>query len=382
VETLVAGAAREAATLNAEGARIMQICNACRYCEGYCAVFPAMERRLAFDPASLAYLANLCHHCGACFYACQYAPPHEFAVNVPKTFAQIRRQSYEDFAWPRILARAYRRQGTAISLALALSLAACFALATTLSGKPAGSFYAVFPHGLLITVFGIAFLFSILAMTIGALRFRRAIGTGPEGSVPNVPVSGKRDLTPVFEAAALTNLGGGGEGCYVRSGLDHRPERLRRWFHHLTFYGFMLCFASTALGTVYHYAFKVAAPYALTHPVVILGTIGGIGLAVGPAGLLWLKRRHDRVLLDASQAVLDGGFTWLLLATSLTGLLLLAMRDTGAMPLLLAIHLGAVLALFVLLPYGKFVHGLYRYLALSRNAHERRPGEQETSAIE
>ena len=30
----------------AEVARQLQICNACRYCEGFCAVFPAMTRRL------------------------------------------------------------------------------------------------------------------------------------------------------------------------------------------------------------------------------------------------------------------------------------------------------------------------------------------------
>jgi citrate/tricarballylate utilization protein len=32
----------------AEVARQMQICNGCRYCEGFCAVFPAMTRRLEF----------------------------------------------------------------------------------------------------------------------------------------------------------------------------------------------------------------------------------------------------------------------------------------------------------------------------------------------
>ena len=57
----------------------MQICNACRYCEGFCAVFPAMTRRLEFAKADIHYLANLCHNCGACLHACQYAPPHEFA---------------------------------------------------------------------------------------------------------------------------------------------------------------------------------------------------------------------------------------------------------------------------------------------------------------
>jgi citrate/tricarballylate utilization protein len=57
-----------------EAARQLQICNACRYCEGFCAVFPAMTRRLEFGAADVHYLANLCHGCGACLHACQYAP--------------------------------------------------------------------------------------------------------------------------------------------------------------------------------------------------------------------------------------------------------------------------------------------------------------------
>ena len=53
----------------AEVSRQMQICNACRYCEGFCAVFPAMTRRLEFGQADIHYLANLCHNCGACLHA-------------------------------------------------------------------------------------------------------------------------------------------------------------------------------------------------------------------------------------------------------------------------------------------------------------------------
>jgi len=84
----------------AELARQMQICNACRYCESYCAVFPAMIRRLEFGIADVHYLANLCHNCGNCLHACQYAPPHEFAVNIPRAMAQVRVKTYEEFAWP------------------------------------------------------------------------------------------------------------------------------------------------------------------------------------------------------------------------------------------------------------------------------------------
>ena len=55
----------------AEVGRVLQICNACRYCEGYCAVFPAMERRRGFGDGDLNYLANLCHGCGACVASCR-----------------------------------------------------------------------------------------------------------------------------------------------------------------------------------------------------------------------------------------------------------------------------------------------------------------------
>ena len=67
-------------------------------------------------------------------------------------------------------------------------------------------------------------------------------------------------------------------------------------------------------------------------------------------------------------------FVAMLFLTSLTGLALLVLRETPAMGLLLAFHLGIVFGLFLTLPYGKFVHGLYRYAALARYAKERKSG--------
>ena len=69
---------------------------------------------------------------------------------------------------------------------------------------------------------------------------------------------------------------------------------------------------------------------------------------------------------------MDRGFIVLLFATSLTGLALLAWRDSSAMALLLAVHLGVVMALFLTLPYGKFAHAVYRVAALLKNAIEKR----------
>ncbi|MCH1998574.1 tricarballylate utilization protein TcuB, partial [Achromobacter xylosoxidans] len=129
-----------------EVARVMQICNACRYCEGFCAVFPAMTRRLEFGKADLNYLANLCHNCGACLHACQYAPPHEFAVNVPQAMAKVRLQTYTEYAFPAALGKLYRRNGLALSLATAAGLALFLALTVMLTGgllhaPMAGNFY-------------------------------------------------------------------------------------------------------------------------------------------------------------------------------------------------------------------------------------------------
>ena len=56
--------------------------------------------------------------------------------------------------------------------------------------------------------------------------------------------------------------------------------------------------------------------------------------------------------------------------TAVTGLALLFFRHTAAMGFVLAIHLGFVLALFLTLPYGKFVHAIYRLLALVRYREE------------
>ena len=56
-------------------------------------------------------LANLCHNCGECLYSCQYAPPHEFAVNVPRLLSTIRQETFRKYAWPGIFAGLFTRNG-------------------------------------------------------------------------------------------------------------------------------------------------------------------------------------------------------------------------------------------------------------------------------
>src|SRR5262249_9721307 len=144
------------------------------------------------------------------------------------------------------------------------------------------------------------------------------------------------------------------------------------WFHHFTFYGFLSCFAATCVGTIYHYALGWKAPYSFWSAPVVLGTLGGIGLLIGPTGLLWLKRIRDPALSATTDGGMDVAFLLLLGLSSASGLALLAWREAPGMAILLALHLAVVMALFLTLPYGKFVHGVYRFAALMRYHLERK----------
>lgn len=373
IESLTDLAAQAAGELDANAAevdRILHICNACRYCESFCAVFPAMTRRLDFNVADAHYLANLCHNCSACLYACQYAPPHEFGVNVPRTLAKIRKDTYIEYAFPKAFGTLYRRNGLAVAMAVSIGVIAFLIGALVLKGSlfiPGleGEFYAIFPHNLLVVLFGSASGFAILALAIGVLRFWREI------SEPGKPVPVADTLGETAKSVLTMQYldGGHGDGC---NNEDDAFTLWRRRFHHCTFYGFMLCLASTSVATLYHYLFGLEAPYPIFSMPVILGTLGGIGLLVGPAGLFWLNMRRNAMQMDESQKAMDRGFIALLFLISLTGLVLLIWRDTSAMPLLLAIHLGFVMGLFLTMPYGKFAHGIFRSMALLKYAIEKR----------
>ena len=300
-----------------------------------------MERRTVFAPTDLAYLANLCHNCGECYYACPYTPPHEYAVNVPKLLAELRVQSYREGARPRWY-------GSGTLPVLALCLAAFFA-GISWGASSAGNFYGVLSHGAMVAIFGAAAIWAAIVLGASLSRFVKASET---------PKRFGAFTRAVRDAMLLRYL----------SGED--SSRGRRWFHHLTFYGFLLCFASTTSAAFEDYLLGLRAPYPWLSAPVLLGTAGGIGLLIGPTGLFFLKRHRDPSIVDPNQFRADVAFLAMLFLTSLTGLLLLILRDSSAMSVLLRVHLAIVLALFLTMPYGKFVHGFYRFAALVRYARE------------
>ncbi len=349
-----------------EANRQLRVCNACRYCEGYCAVFPALERRRSFADADLIQLANLCFECRACHYACPYTAPHEFDLNIPKVLATLRLETYRRYTWPGLRSRggggvAWVAAACAVAVPLlALALAGPATLFSTHLGP--GAFYAVVPYGAMVAPALAMLAFGAACLAVGALRFWRDTGARPAQPLdPRALVHATRD------ALGLEYLKGGGDGC---SYPDARFSHARRRLHHLVFYGFGLAFAASTVAAGYHHLMGWAAPYPLWSWPVALGTLGGVAMLGGSSGLLYLKWRSDPEPAEREMVRLDVAFLGLLLWINLTGLALLAARDTAAMGTLLAVHLGAVAGLFLTLPYGKFAHVAYRYAALVRNSME------------
>src|SRR5690242_5660220 len=163
--------------LFAEANRQLIICNACRYCEGYCPVFRAIEVRREFDRGDVLYLANLCHDCRACYYACMYTPPHEFAINIPKLMGDLRLAGYERWSWPGMLSRAFAKWGIAVLLGTLVG-AAVIVAALFLAGPAlfathlgAGSFYQVIPYSVMVAGALALALYAAVVWIRGGTRF-------------------------------------------------------------------------------------------------------------------------------------------------------------------------------------------------------------------
>lgn len=327
----------------AEARHVLTICNVCKYCNGFCETFRAAERRREFSDGDIVYLAHLCHNCGSCWSACQYAPPHSFAINVPKALAEVRKRSWRDRPWLALAC-------VLLIPVLTLALVPWDILFARHAGP--GAFYAVLPWKVLVAAATLPLALSAWVLTQGAVRFWRESGGGaPWRALP----------AALSDMLALRNLRGGGTPC--------EQGAARRWLHHALLYGFILCFAATAVATFYHHVLGWLAPYPLASLPVLLGTIGGLGMIAGSAGLAWTKATADPALDGAPN---DYVLLALLFAVAFTGFALLLLRDTSAMGMLLAAHLGCVVGFFMTLAYGKFAHAPYRALALLRAAMERR----------
>jgi citrate/tricarballylate utilization protein len=346
--------------LFAEAQRQLTICNACRYCEGYCAVYPALERKNLLTDGDITHLSNLCHDCRACFYACMYVEPHEFKVDPPAILGAVRRESYREYlpepprGWPH---------GIRGALAAIAVVAVAMAVVVGLTGGrqalwPGGGTadpYRVVPYGPLLILILLPCLWSSVLAGRALIKYWRAT-YGPLRAL----WASRAVARAVNYAARLRYLRGGGDECYFP---EQDPSPVRRRLHAAVFYGFLACVVSTVSAAIMQDFLGMAPPYPYVSVPVIAGTAGGVAMVIGCTGMMWLKRRSagDR----------DLAFLTALNALAGTGILVLLARDAVVFPALLIVHLATIVVCFGIFPYTRFMHFTYRFLALVRDNLER-----------
>ena len=349
--------------LLSEAQRQFMICSACRYCEGYCATFPAIEARTQYDAADVAYIANVCHDCRACYQACMYTAPHPFAVDIPKLLTELRVETYEERAAP-----AGVRAGSGLAVA-AVTVAAIAALTAgiaasgrwpnlTAADASAGAFYRIVPFLWMVVPALVLSVVALFALTVAARKLVRDV-------LPKTGVRAADWIAAWKDGLTLAYMKGGtGGGCYYPD--VETPSSTRRALHIVLVAGITLAFAATVAGAVMQDLLGGMPPFPFLSAPVILGTLGGIGIVGGAGGLLLLKaRRNGRVLDVRAMIGMDVVFLVTLIVVSVTGLALLVLRSTPFLGPLLVLHLGCVAALFVTAPYGKFIHVPLRLAALA-----------------
>ena len=227
--------------------------------------------------------------------------PHPFAVNVPKTLAEVRKRSWRDRPWLALAC-------VVLTPALALFLVPWDVLFARHAGP--GAFYAILPWPALAAAATVPLVFSAALLTSGILRFWRESGGGR---------AWKAFPAALSDVLTLRNLRGGGAEC--------EQGAARRFCHNALVFGFALCFAATVVAGAYHHVLGWLAPYPIISAPVLLGTAGGIGMIAGSAGLAWIKAKADPAM-DAAPR--NYSFLALLFAVAVTGLALLALRETSS----------------------------------------------------
>jgi citrate/tricarballylate utilization protein len=342
-----------------EAERQLNVCNSCRYCEGYCPVWPTLETPGELTSGKLLHLSNLCHDCGDCLTACMYTAPHEFDLNPPALFSAVRLQTYRDYSWPRRpgWSRGVRGVAALAFVVIVVVLALAVLLHGDASATPnAESPYRLIPHWVLVGVVSAPVVWGAVVAVIAACRYWRDVH-GPLRELAR-PVTW---LLALADGARLRYMRGGGAECTYP---EEEPSGRRRAYHTWLVGGLFLCLLSTTAAFIQEEFAGWPPPYPFFSVPPLAGTLGGIAMIAGSAGLLAEKRESPRDRSAPGMRRADYLLLSALLGLAVTGLLTLVLRSTPLFLVILVIHLVCVLTCFAVAPYTKFMHFVYRLLSI------------------
>ena len=344
-----------------DAVRQFTICNACRYCEGYCPVWPEVHSGNIITRNDVLYYSNLCYDHRDCYYACPYVPDaHEFKINIPEVTRKIRKKTYEELTF-NLNISLEKKIALSLILVVPIMLGWIFTFNNIYSPGPI-SFYKLVPKYLLIAVSSILSLYLLSMLAVAGIRYRRLVIDGLDRGDRNtgVGIAGITTLLNVLAHKWFRKIHYPGE----------KESNVRFGFHLLIFYGFLMDILSTTLGFIYEDILAIPSPFPFNNPAVIAGVTGGLMLTVG--GLLGLVARFSSWNKQPFMTV--EGFDFLLIleffVVALTGLLTLLFRYTAGSEevyLMLLIHYSAIYTMYITAPFSTNVlHIIVRLMSLNR----------------
>ncbi len=348
----------------------MKKCFQCATCSSVCTLsteerpFPrkqvleaqwGMGQQLMGDPA-----VWLCHNCGDCTLRC---PRGSHPAEV---MGAIRRAVIQRLAVPRFMGNMIASPATAV-LMLALSAMVLLTIAVlpaTNAGAAFPVFAAEFPKTRLEPLFFAVSGLVLLALIASAARFAKALrSAGANGAI--LPA-----LAPVL-IETMTH----------RRFADCGTGQGRRWGHLFVLTGFL---GLAVMGTIVGIGSMIGVmdtPLPTLHPLKIFANLCALVIAAGVALLLWNRLSDGET--RASTTFFDWFFLLLLGGAAFTGVVseaLRLLRDQAWMFSVYFLHLTLVLTLFLCTPYSKFVHFLYRTMAMAATWQEYKPSSRAIDA--
>lgn len=350
-------------------------CVQCGTCTASCELIDHMDMgprklirliKLGFtDQALKAQTHWICMGCNVCTSLCPYG------VRVSDVMATLRHYSITYYAVPKFMGRALSdaRYLPLLFAFPAIIFLAVLALTGNLTSLPTGQivFSKFMPIIYIEAIFILAVSAAVVAVIAGGLRYWKGMSDFlPEsrnGSLPRGMIS---TLIDILKHGKFQRCEGDRVG--TRNSYEshlHKSHFTLFYSHLVVFYGFLGLAITTASVGVGIYAFGYLTPWPLWHPVKILGNVSGATVLIA-CGVFLYRRLKDKEKAGKS-TYSDWLFLWVLALTTLTGFLSEILRLAGIPPLaywVYLIHLVFIFSLLVYIPYSKFAHLAYRFVAM------------------
>lgn len=350
------------------GAHDLTSCYQCGTCSVVCPIstdadpFPRKEMiwvqwglkdRLLTDPA-----VWLCHQCNLCN---TYCPRDAKPADV---MSSLRDYSITHYAVPEFMGKAMSQ---AKYLPLLFSFPAFIFLAVltllgNLTSLPTGQivFSKFMPIIYIEIIFSLGVGAAIVAAILGGVQYWKGMSGSSLAAGNTEPIKG---LIPTLFDVLMHRKFRHCEEDRVGTRKSYKSHLHKS--HLAVFYGFLgLVITTTSVG-IGIYVFGYLTPWPLWHPVKILGNVSGAAVLIACGVFLYCRLKDKEK--GGKSTYSDWLFLWILTLTTLTGFLSEILRLADIPPLaywVYFIHLVFIFSLLVYIPYSKFAHLAYRFVAM------------------